>query len=59
MFNLTILKTIKEARLKFSQESVTVAWKMVNDQGVRVKLTNRQLSKLKSAAINKKGTLLK
>ena len=32
---------------------------MVNDQGVRVKLTNRQLSKLKSAAINKKGTLLK
>ena len=32
-------------RLKFSQGSVTVLWKMVNYQEERVKLTNIQINK--------------
>ena len=32
---------------------------MTNYQGARVKLTNTQLSKLKSAAKNKTGTILR
>ena len=49
MFVLTFLEKIKEIRLKFSQGSVTVLWKMVNYQEARVKLTNIQLNKKKSA----------
>ena len=44
---LTILEKIKEMRLKFSQGSVTVLWKMVSYQEARVKLTNTQLNILK------------
>ena len=50
MLVLPILEKIKESRLKFSQGSVTVLWKMVNYEKARVKLTNMQLDKLKSAA---------
>ena len=50
MFILTILEKIKELRLKFSQGRVTALSKMANYQKARVKLTNAQLSKLKSAA---------
>ena len=49
-FFLTVLEKIKETRLKFSQGGVTVIQKMANYQEVRVKLTNTQLHKLKSAA---------
>ena len=59
MFTLSILDKIKETRLKFSQGSVTVVWNMVNYQEARVKLTNTQLNKLKSAAKNKTGTILR
>ena len=59
MFVLTILEKIKETRLKFSQWSVTVLWKMVKYQEARVKLTNTQLNKLKSAARNEMGTILR
>ena len=53
-----VLEKIKETRLKFSQGSVTVykRW-CINYQKERVKLTNTQLNKLKSAAKNKKGTV--
>ena len=50
MFILTILETIKETRLKSSQGGVTVLQTMTNYQETTVKLTNTQLSKLKSAA---------
>ena len=40
MFVLRILEKNKEARLKLSQGSVTVLWKMTNYQEARVKLTN-------------------
>ena len=59
MFVLTILEKIKETRLKFSQGSVTVLQIMTNYQETRVKLTNTQLNKLKFAAKNKAGTILK
>ena len=59
MFILTILEKIKETRLKFSQGRVTVLWKMANYQEAKVKLTNTQLNKLKSAAKNKTGTILR
>ena len=59
MFILTIVQKIKETRLKFSQENVTILQKMTNYQEARVKLTNKQLSKLKSAAKDKTGTILK
>ena len=58
MFNLTILEKIKETRLTFSQGSVTVLQKMANYQEPRVKLTNIQLNRLKSAAKNNAGTTL-
>ena len=58
MFVLTILEKIKETKLKFSQGSGTVLQIMANYQEARVKLTNTQLSKLKSAAKNKSGTIL-
>ena len=51
MFILTILEKIKETRLKFSQGSVTVSQKMTSYQELRVKLSNIQLNKLKSAGI--------
>ena len=59
MFILTILEKIKETRLKFSQGSVTVSWKMANYQKPRVKLTNTQLNKLESSSKNKTGTTLR
>ena len=40
MFVLTILEEIKETRLKLSQGSVTVLWKMTICEEARVKLTN-------------------
>ena len=46
MFALAILEKIKETRLKFSQESVTVLHKMATYQEARVKLTKTQLKKL-------------
>ena len=49
MFVETILEKIKETRLKLSQGSVTILYKMVNYEEVRVKLANSQLNKLKSA----------
>ena len=59
MFTLSILDKIKETRLKFFQGSVIVVWNMVNYQEARVKLTNTQLNKLKSAAKNKTETILR
>ena len=59
MFVSAILEKIKETRLKFSQESVTVLQKMANYQEARAKLTKTQLKKLKSAAKNKAGKILK
>ena len=53
MFVLTIFEKIKETCLKFSQGSTTVLQKMARYEEARVKLTNIQLSKLKSAAKNK------
>ena len=51
MLVLTILEKIKETRLKFS--------KMINYQEGRVKITNKQLNNLKSAAKSKAGTKLR
>ena len=59
MFVSTILEKIEETRLRFSQGSVTVLQKMPKYQEVRVKLTHTQLNKLKSAAKNKTGTILR
>ena len=56
---LTILEKIKKTRLKFSQGSITVSWKMVNYQKARTNLTSTQLSKLKSAAKNKTEAILR
>ena len=50
---LTILKKIKETRLKCSQGSVTVLYILANYQEARV--TCKQLKKLKSAAKNNTG----
>ena len=47
---LTILEKIEKTRLKFSQGSITVSWKMPNYQKARTKLTSTQLNKLKPAA---------
>ena len=57
MFVLTILEEIKKTKLNFSQGRVTVLWKMINCEEARVKQTNTQLNKLKSAAKNKTGTI--
>ena len=54
-----IVLTIKETRLKFSQGSVTVLQKMANYQVKRVKLTNTQLNKVKSAAKKRTGKILR
>ena len=59
MFILTILEKITETRLIFSQGSVTLLWIIASYQEAWVKLTNTQLNKLKSAAENKPGTILR
>ena len=46
-------------RLKFSQGSITVLQKVANYQVARVKLTNTQVNKLKSAWKRKTGTILR
>ena len=45
--------------MKFSQESVTVLWKLAIYQEARVKLSNTQLIKLKSEVKNKVRTILR
>ena len=50
MYVLTTLEKIKETRIKLSQGSVAVIKKMANYKEARVKVTNTQLNKLKSAA---------
>ena len=55
MFILSILEKIKEARLKLYQGSVVLLKRMKNYQ----KLKNTQLTKLRSAATNKAGTILR
>ena len=57
--NQSMSEKIKETRLTFSQGSVTVLLKTANCQEVEVKLTKTQLNKLKSAAKNKTGTILR
>ena len=59
MFILKILEKIKESRLKLSQGSATVLWKITSYQETRVKLTNTQLNKSKSVAKNETGITLK
>ena len=50
---------MKETRLKFSQESVTILQIMTRYQDGRVKITNPQLNKLKSEAKTNTGTILR
>ena len=57
MFILTILETIKETRLKFSQGTVTLLQKMANYQEATFKLTNTKIKKLKSASKNEVVTI--
>ena len=59
MFILTILEKIKEIRLEFSQESVTVLWIITNYQEARIELANTRLKKLKSTVKNKIGAIVK
>ena len=59
MFVLTILEKIKETRLKFSQESVTILQIITRYQEGRVQITNTQLNKLKSEVKNNTETILK
>ena len=59
MFVLTILEKIKETRLKFSQESVTILQIITRYQEGRVQITNTKLNKLKSEVKNNTGTILK
>ena len=59
MFILTILEKTNETRLRFSQRSITVLLKMASYEEARVKLTNTQLNKLKSAAKNNTETTLR
>lgn len=58
MFVSMILERIKETRLKFSKNTVTVLQKMGKCKEARVKITNNQLSKLKSTTKYKAGTTL-
>ena len=58
IFVLTTLEKIKETRSQYSQGSVTVLQNMESYEEARVKLTNTQLNKSKSAAKNKTGTTL-
>ena len=50
IFVLTISGKIKETKSKFSHWSVTVLWKTASYEEARVKLTNTQPKKIKSAA---------
>ena len=61
MFVWTILekKTKIKTRLKFSQGIVRVLSIMTKYEEARVKLTNTQINKLKSAAKNKTGIILR
>ena len=59
MFLLTVLEKTKETRLKLSQGSVTVLWRMINYKEARVKLTNTRLNKLKSAVKSKARPILR
>ena len=59
MFILTILEAIKETRLKISPRNCNSITKLANYQEATLKLTNTQLNKLKSAAKNKAGTILR
>ena len=59
MYVLTILEKIKKTRLKCTQGSVTVSQKMGNYQEARVKLTNTQSNRLKSATKNKTEKILR
>ena len=58
-FALTVLKKIKETRVKVSQGNLAHLQKMANYKEARVKLTNTQLKKLKSSAKNNTGTTLR
>ena len=58
-FVRTILEKEQETRIKFSQGSVTVLWRIANYQETRVKLTNTRLNKLKFTAKNKTETILR
>ena len=58
MFVLTILENQK-ARLKFSQGSVSVLLETAEYQETRVKLTNKQLIKLKFSIRNKTGIIVR
>ena len=58
-FVLTIFEKIKETKLKFPQGSVAVSSIMANYLEARVKLTNCQISKLKSAGKIKTRTILR
>ena len=53
MFILKMFEKIKKARLKYSQGNVTALQIMANYNEARVKTTNTQLTKLKSAAKTK------
>ena len=59
LFVLTVSEKIKETRQKLSKGSVTVLWKIESYEEARVKITNTQLSKLKSAAKDKAGNTLR
>ena len=59
MIILMILEKNEKTKLKFSQGSFTVLWKMVNYQSAIVKLTNTQLNELKSESKNKTRTILR
>ena len=59
MIILTILEKNEKTKLKFSQGSFTVLWKMVNYQSAIVKLTNTPLNELKSESKNKTRTILR
>ena len=56
MVVLTILEKTNETLLSNSERMVTVLKIMSNYQKARVKITNRQLNKLKFAAKHKTGT---
>ena len=58
-FVLTVFEKINETKLKFSQECVTVLWKMPTYEEGRVKLTKTQLNKLKTATKNKAAATFK
>ena len=48
MFVLAVLEKIKETRVKLSRGSLTALKQLAHYEEARVKLTNTQLSKIKS-----------